>query len=467
MSSDALLPPAPATHHCPWLIPALVGLALLVWLAWWGANYPAIMTPDSVDQWQQIRSNRYNDWHPIAHTLLIKATALAWVSPAAMVVLQLLLLGLVVRAMLRELGAAGGSDSAIAGAGLYYALHPIHGQMACTLWKDVPFSLAIACFTLGLLRLTSRPNQQWRAPEIAALGASGMAVLLLRHQGIAVVTFTLVGLAWVLPAKRKIVLFLLGLLLAVGGGWQLLVHRGLGLTGSPVTEMLAVPLQQAAAIATTGGTITPEQCQLLEAVAPWKYWSHQESRRSVDWLKFAPEFDPAPIPLQADAYFRLWLDLIRQNPSLTFRAWLWQTMVVWHPGQDAAGTVTTGISANAQGLAPAPWSEGLAWTAAWLRTQLEQPPLAWTVRPSWLHALLLAAGWMSYRYGGALALVPFMPLLAILVTLVLMMPTPDFRYFYPTFLVAPLLLVHPARCRLLAGAGSPTTTTATTAFSSL
>ena len=50
----------------------MFGMAPVIGAFWTLVFYPATMSPDSLSQWGQAMTNRYNDWHPIGMTLLIR-----------------------------------------------------------------------------------------------------------------------------------------------------------------------------------------------------------------------------------------------------------------------------------------------------------------------------------------------------------------------------------------------------------
>lgn len=424
-----------------WLIPTLLGLALAGWLVAWGGAFPAIMSPDSIDQWTQVVTGKFSDWHPLAHTLLVSAATQIWPTPAAMIALHLVLMTLLLRAVLQELARLGCGRVTLLLTGLFYALHPIHGRMISTLWKDVPFALAITAFTLILIRLCREPGRL-ELPAMAGLLACGTAITLLRHQGITVAALSLLGVVIAFPTKRKRGVAILLVLLTIAVAWRATVRQGLGLTGSPITEALAIPLQQAVTIVSNQGMVTPDQRHLLEIVVPWEKWRHQPSRVSVDWLKFDPTFSAESIRQRPAVYLGLWIGLMRQNPGLAARGWLRQTMILWHPGQNATGVDTSGITRNSLGLQPAPWSDSLARLSDWLGETMLHAPLSWSVRPSWWHTVLLIAGVLACRRSGWRGVVPFLPVTVLSLTLMALIPVPDFRYFYPALLTAPPLLAY-------------------------
>lgn len=58
------------------------------------AYYPGTMSSDSIDQWNQVLTESFNDAHPIVHTLFIWLFTRLWLSPAIIAIIQLILMSL-------------------------------------------------------------------------------------------------------------------------------------------------------------------------------------------------------------------------------------------------------------------------------------------------------------------------------------------------------------------------------------
>ena len=50
---------------------AYAAAPLVVWTVYWLAFFPGLVSMDSVNQWGQIVTGKYDDWHPVAHTWLV------------------------------------------------------------------------------------------------------------------------------------------------------------------------------------------------------------------------------------------------------------------------------------------------------------------------------------------------------------------------------------------------------------
>jgi hypothetical protein len=82
---------------CGWAL--CCGTWALYLLAFW----PGIMTEDSIDQWTQAQRGVFRDEHPAVHTLLIWLITRLWNSPAAVALLQIVLVASLLALIGRDL----------------------------------------------------------------------------------------------------------------------------------------------------------------------------------------------------------------------------------------------------------------------------------------------------------------------------------------------------------------------------
>jgi len=429
------------------VIPMLVAGMLVSWTICWAARFPAVMTPDSMDQWTQLSTGHYNDAHPVAHTLLLRAADSVWPNPAAGVVVQFVLMALAAGYALAVVRDLVPGQAMVIAAGAWFILHPVCGALQTTLWKDVPFSSAFLAFTACMVRILQSRNQPLALFDWSVLGLSGLCLCLWRHNGLAVTIAGLACLAAIQPQRHWRHLACLATILACLAGFKIVIVRVFHAPPPPLSASLAIPLQQTAAIIAADGVVTDAQREGISAILPWSFWKGAYSRTIVDPLKFHPQFDARVIGSAPGRYLTIWLGLCWQNPGLAFRAWLRQTAVLWDPVVDARDTYPVGIVENRFNLAPRPLSRFLASAVDRLFRAMELPGLAWISRPSLIHALLLTAAGICLAGGGPPALAPFVPWAAATFVLFFLIPSPDFRYFYPAFCSFPVLMAWTHACR--------------------
>ncbi len=80
-----------------------------------------------------------------------------WFSPAAVIVFQVITLALTVAWGIKLLSGHGLPAWAGWGLSILFAVSPVNGNMAATLWKDIPYSTCL--LLMSLMFLKNRPKQ--------------------------------------------------------------------------------------------------------------------------------------------------------------------------------------------------------------------------------------------------------------------------------------------------------------------
>ena len=132
------------------------------WLPYFLYEYPAIMTPDSINQLEQVlHMVPYSNHHPWAHTMVIKAfysigyslTGSPNASLAFFTVFQMLFMAGCVAWLIAALQKLHINKILCCLIIAFYALLPYHGVFVVTIWKDVLFSGAFLLFSTALARI--------------------------------------------------------------------------------------------------------------------------------------------------------------------------------------------------------------------------------------------------------------------------------------------------------------------------
>lgn len=210
------------------LIPVVLGL-----LAFW----PGMYCHDGLDQWNQIASGEYRNWHPIIHTVLQIPFAklqfpagLPLVQSLALIVLCLRLL----RVFYHRLGKFGAAVLILL---MFY--NPFTLNAINSAWKDVLFSLAVIWVGLDLGEVLQKNRQarlslvRWLCRWVALFLAST-----LRHNGIVVGLG--VGALYIWQGQKQIKLLAisaLGMVLLLPWLYQLLGFVGMPPTISTYTSL--------------------------------------------------------------------------------------------------------------------------------------------------------------------------------------------------------------------------------------
>ena len=167
-------------------------------LGWWLGWFPGFLSGDSVDQLGQAARFEFLNFHPVTHTFSLWLVTRVWDEPGAVTLLQVLLLGGLLGYTARRLTQVGVPWWLAATAAFLTAAVPMVAATTITIWKDVPYSIAMLWAFAELLVLARSPRAFWS-------GRSGPVRL-----GIAL------GLLWVTRANGLITVLLFLIALAIG-----------------------------------------------------------------------------------------------------------------------------------------------------------------------------------------------------------------------------------------------------------
>jgi hypothetical protein len=191
---------------------------------WLAVFFPALMSPDSMSQWEQAVSWKLTDWHPIGMTLIMRAVhllcgALPMEDQLAVVAwLQGTLFWFSIFAIVGEARLRSSVKLLTCVClTLYYPLWPY----TVTLWKDVWFAMALFWLVCYLYRARLNHQSVWK------FGWSLLTLLLIAmlNRYTAVVSFVLL-VAVITPIITR---FARNRLLSSGLFWMILVLAGVGI----------------------------------------------------------------------------------------------------------------------------------------------------------------------------------------------------------------------------------------------
>ncbi len=285
LSALALVATAAAVAWRPARAASVVALhwyaapCLVVWSVSLLAFWPGLMNADSVYQWEQMLSGRYNDIHPAAHTLTIWLVTRVWLSPAAYALAQIGALAFTFALAMRELALVGVSRRAQMALTALFALSPVNNASVINLWKDTLYAIALLGLFWMLLRVWRTGGGWLHSRRAVALAAVLLAaVALFRHNGppvalLTLLTFPLVGRS---VSIRQVVLIggsALMLIVAVRG----VVYPALDVTPTPPWFARQMQIHQLGAYATHSVQLDDADRALLERLLPLDEWRRRYS----------------------------------------------------------------------------------------------------------------------------------------------------------------------------------------------
>lgn len=439
-------------------VPAYALPVALMGGLYWLSFYPAIMTYDSLDQWQQVVSGKFNDWHPVASTLLIDLARFFWDSPAAMVVLQIIALSLVVGwgfAVIEDLSVP---RWAVWFACFLFSISPLNGAFIVTIWKDIPYGITVLALTIIMARIVMT-NGRWLAGRIAwiFMGLLLAICMLVRHNGFAAALGAFLALT---VCYRRYWRAILGALLLCVGVFLLFkgpvckalkVEKGAIVVFDRNCQMryFAVMACVAAHVAARTPMEAPERDYLneIQPLEPVWYYDEHYDGNTHQFNRFSWQV----INCYPRQVLRSCFVLTMRRPWVSIRHFLAHSETIWCPWQATTNLVlNTGVYSTPEQacrityISPPKMAPELrqAPKLPWLFEKLARLLFVsqageWNIWQSsnYLYLFLLGVAWASWRARNAKVLILAAPLLLHTAILLVFITAPQSRYQYPVFLI--------------------------------
>lgn len=430
-------------------------LCLFCWLPYFLYQYPGIMTPDSVNQFEQVlHLIPYSNHHPWMHTLLIgffyniglKLTGSMLVALSFYTFFQMCFLAGSVCYFINTLKGFRVKPVVCFFIALFYALVPYHAVFSVTIWKDIPFAAAVMFFGCALFRLL-------RGTEISSLCVlvvSGFMLCLFRSNGwyAFLLCFPFLLFSFRKRAKLMFPVFFGVLLAAVIVRYP--VMNTFHVTPPDFAESLSIPIQQITAVICNDRALTQEELELIENVVDLTHIKKLYDPHYADNIKnLVRAGNQDYLATHKKEFLKLWVTLGLRYPGDYLTAYIRQTYGYWYPDSFYLVAEAEGISATRLGVSHTPLIRGpLVVKAKEISIKLGgMVPLygtLWSMGVAcWV--LLFCIGNIFVRKEKK-KLILYLPSLALLLTVLIATPVAtEFRYVYfmvfgvPFYLMASLI----------------------------
>jgi len=413
-----------------------------VWGIYLLTFFPGMMSTDSNVQWGQILSGQFNDAHPVFHTLSMWLVTRVWLSPAAVVISQILFLSLTVAwgiRLLEEHGLPAWAGWLLAA---IFAFGPLNGNMVIVLWKDIPYSTSLFLLSLMILKIVLTKGA-WLEKRYTWvwLGLVSLCVASFRHNG-----FPIPIAAWI------------AVLIIYRKWWKYIVQAAVlslvlyGAIRGPLFEVLKVEqpesgtlqhilMHHIAAHINTGQPLTPSEQALAESIVPGSHWGYN-CCSALSTSKTTGLFD-AETSIPDAAVQKLFVSLAVKEPEVELEHLKCVSSIVWRsPGYCGANTllpynstlwIDPGAKENTENSLIPAIQQPLSGFLIALRTD---PALTLLVSPAvYLWFGIYATAIFSIRKKNWKGLLFVLPVLIQSGTYLLINISDQFRYHYAAYLI--------------------------------
>lgn len=339
-------------------------LCMFCWLFYFLYQYPGIMTPDSLVQFEQVLGVApYSNHHPWVHTMLIKLfytigcklTGSMLIALSFYTFFQMCFLAGSVCYFINTLKQYHIRPRICLLFTLFYALVPYHGVYSVTLWKDIPFAAAVLFFGCATLRL----NKKIKAASLSVYIISGMMLCLFRSNGWYAFLLCFPFLLVYFRKKARIMFpALLGIFVTaviIKGP----VMNTFSVAQPDLIESLSIPAQQIAAVICNDRPLDEEELALIENVVDLTYIKDLYNPYFADNIKELVRAGNQPyLEEHKGEFLKLWLRLGLKYPGDYLTAYIDQTYGYWYPDSFYPVAEAEGVSATTLGVSHTPLIRG-------------------------------------------------------------------------------------------------------------
>jgi len=408
---------------------------ILVWSFYLLAFFPGMMSADSMVQWDQIITGQYENHHPVFHTLLLWVFTRIYFSPVAIAIAQIVLMAFTAGVWFAFFQELGIKKWVIWIAVFVFSVVPVNGTMVNTIWKDIPYGIAVLGLTYFLLRIIYSSGKWITSWKIIILfGIVLSFVSLLRHDGliVAIGSILLITLFYPRNWKSWVITYLIFIFLYFGITGPL--YNLLDVQESTALEESSLSLYEMAAYSLPESQ--PDQIIKNMEIWPPNWNCSIWSKLGSDWKKNSIDKSQPKIDVVKNIITRIPKILLynyRCERSLAF--------IIYDPYGEVrnASHVEVLVDPNPFGIVHDSKLPKLRdWVANFVIKTSHNPNLNWLFwRPAiFLYITFLTSSILILRNRNFRFILIIVPGLLQAITLTLIFAAPNFRYYYATYLVA-------------------------------
>ena len=461
-----LFVPDSSLYPVTWIPFAAFFVCLIAWLPYFLHEYPAVMTPDSINQYAQvIGAYELSNHHPVIHTMIIgffyhtglNLTGNVFFGLALYTIVQMLFMAWVASYTVRTLQLAHIKTSICILVICFYAFIPYHGIYVVTMWKDIPFAGCMTLFAASMLRFLLRASSSNASAKLKVIEYftlvipyifAGFMLCLLRTNGWYAFLLSLPFILFWNRNQLKLVipihLILLTLVLFVKYPCMNIYE----IKQADFVESLSIPVQQIARVLANNEPLTEAQIQNLE-----HFMDIEQAR-----LAYQPDVSDniknlirntgnKYLESHKGEFFSLWLSIGLDHPKTYFDAYVSQTNGFWYPDVSCEVGLADGIYPNEWGLHWQPILRGsvvIKIRELLFKLQDLVPLYGFLWSIGGMFWVLLLSQCISIRNERPAGFLIAIPAIALVLTLCIATPVAnEFRYAYSLFFGLPLYLLAP------------------------
>lgn len=335
---------------------------LFCWLPYYLYQYPGIMTPDSINQFEQILGViPWSNHHPWVHTLVFgffyrvgyALTGNMVTAVSVYTFFQMCFLAGSVAYFISTLRSHKIRPFVLLLIVAFYALIPYHAVFSVTIWKDIPFAAAVLLFSCAVFRLSIQ--NRVCAGNLLVFMISSVMICLFRSNGWYAFLLALPFLLFGFRHKAKAVYppLFAALFLAVIVKYP--VMDAFGVQQPDFIESVSIPMQQITAVICNDRYLSEEELALIEEVVDLTYIRDLYNPTFADNIKeLVRAGNQDYLVAHKNEFLKLWIHLGLRYPGDYLTAYVKQTYGYWYPDSFYLVAEAEGVSATDLGVSHTP-----------------------------------------------------------------------------------------------------------------
>ena len=333
-------------------------ICVICFLPYFLYQFPGIMTPDSIVQYEQaLHITEYSNHHPWIHTLILELfynighlfTNDDTVAASGYTLVQMCFMaycGAYVTETLSRLKVRKGICLAVT---LFYGLVPYNAVFAITVWKDVPFAGIVALFVCTLIRFDIYLNSDERSKSqsvvyIILVGLLAFCLGLFRSNGLYALIALIPFLAVHYKKYIKVMLTTTVILLVFIFLFKGPLMKAFNVKGPDTVESLSIPLQQVANVIVNDREISDGYMKEIRNVVDLTYIKELYEPTFADNIKeLVRAGNEEYLVNNKWAFTKMYIHLGLQYPADYMKAYVMQTYGYFYPDRDYNVADTEGV----------------------------------------------------------------------------------------------------------------------------
>lgn len=308
-----------------------ISLVLLVSVI---AYYPGFAYPDTISQWNQVQLGRYDNWHPVLHTLFsFTLPSLFYKEILSCTIFQCIQIGIILLYFCYFCRKNFFGFKMTLFILLTILLNPLFIKYSVTLLKDTPFSWYMFLQVLFLIEIVYT-NGEWlkiRKNRVFFIFSS-VAILSFRHNGIVPFLFVFLSLILFYPNIRKFALrsFLIILFSFLFITKPIYYYAHVGkINGGGKNEMVGMIMGNISYYYNHDVSFKEEELQMLQSLAPLEIWTSKYNPRNFNYIKGNATNYTINLRNNFNGILKMWFKKSVEHPGLFLNSFLNMSSPIW------------------------------------------------------------------------------------------------------------------------------------------